>query len=57
MIHLIMEDFGYEQERLMLTWVSSAESDKFVAAVTKMTKLVKQLGPVASNQETVKETA
>jgi len=47
MIHELMEDFGYEKERLMLTWVSSAEPDKFVEAVTTMTNRIKALGPVA----------
>ena len=30
----IMEDFGYERERFALSWVSSAEPDKFAEAVT-----------------------
>ncbi len=41
-----MEDFGYEPDRFKLTWVSSAEPDKFVAAVTEMTASIKKLGPV-----------
>jgi coenzyme F420-reducing hydrogenase delta subunit len=48
-----MEDFGFEKERLMLTWVSSAEPDKFVEAVTTMTSRIKVLGPVAANLEAV----
>ncbi len=47
MIHELMEDFGFSEERLMLTWVSSAEPDKFVAAVIEMTNRIKALGPVA----------
>ena len=47
MIHELMEDFGFVKERLMLTWVSSAEPDKFVAAVVEMTNRIKALGPVA----------
>ncbi len=49
MIHELMEDFGFAAERLMLTWVSSAEPDKFVAAVIEMTNRMKALGPVAAN--------
>jgi len=41
-----LEDFGYEPDRFKLTWVSSAEPDKFVAAVTEMTAGIKKLGPV-----------
>ena len=48
MVSELLEDFGYEAERVKLTWVSSAEPDKFVAAVTEMTASVKRLGPVAS---------
>ena len=45
----LLEDFGYESERFSLTWVSSAEPDKFVAAVTEMTTRIRKLGPVDSN--------
>ncbi len=46
MVVELLEDFGYEAERFNLTWVSSAEPDKFVAAVTQMTARIKKLGPV-----------
>jgi len=46
MIAELLEDFGYEGERFELTWVSSAEPDKFVAAVTDMTARIKKIGPV-----------
>ena len=46
MVVSLLEDFGYEAERFNLTWVSSAEPDKFVEAVTKMTARIKKLGPV-----------
>ena len=49
MIHELMEDYGFEQERLMLAWASSAEPDRFVEAVVKMTDQVRRLGPVAAN--------
>jgi len=48
MINALLEDFGYESERFQIAWVSSAEPDKFVAAVTDMTKRIKQLGPINS---------
>ncbi len=51
MVHELMEDFGYEKDRLRLAWCSSAEPDKFVEAVTKMTARIKKLGPVAANSE------
>jgi coenzyme F420-reducing hydrogenase delta subunit len=49
MLVALLEDFGYESERFSLTWVSSAEPDKFVAAVTEMTARIRKLGPVDSN--------
>ncbi len=48
MIVELLEDFGFEAERFSLNWVSSAEPDKFVAAVTDMTTRIKRLGPVNS---------
>lgn len=52
MIHDLMEDYGFEQERLMLAWASSAEPDKFVEAVVRMTDQVRRLGPVTVNRTT-----
>ncbi len=49
MIHELMEDFGYEPQRLMLAWCSAAEPDKFVEAVTEMTDRIRKLGPVPAN--------
>jgi coenzyme F420-reducing hydrogenase delta subunit len=53
MVVELLEDFGYEPERFGLTWVSSAEPDKFVAAVTAMTERIKKLGPVNSQNASV----
>ncbi len=53
MIVELLEDFGYEAERFSLNWVSSAEPDKFVAAVTDMTTRIKRLGPVSSQDASV----
>ena len=46
MVVEVLEDYGYDPERFNLTWVSSAEPDKFVDAVTSMTARIRQLGPV-----------
>jgi F420-non-reducing hydrogenase iron-sulfur subunit len=43
MITELLEDFGYEEERFSIFWVSSAEPERFVQAVTEMTDRVKQL--------------
>ena len=53
MIVQLLEDFGYESERFSLNWVSSAEPDKFVTAVTEMTSRIKKLGPINSQDAPV----
>ncbi len=46
MINELLADYGYENERFVISWVSSADPDKFVAAVSEMTQRVRRLGPV-----------
>ncbi|MCD6224027.1 MAG: hydrogenase iron-sulfur subunit [Deltaproteobacteria bacterium] len=41
----LMEHMGVEPGRLHFSWVSSAESTKFVEVVNEVTKAVKALGP------------
>ena len=43
---------GIEPGRLHFSWISSAESTKFVDVVTKVTEAVRELGP---NQNFVKK--
>ena len=43
MIHEMLEDFGFEKERFSISWISSAEPEQFVLAVTEMTNTVKKL--------------
>jgi coenzyme F420-reducing hydrogenase delta subunit len=49
-----MEHMGIEPDRLHFSWVSSAESSKFVEVVSEVTSAVKALGP---NQNYVKTEA
>lgn len=41
----LLEQFGVEQERLKLEWVSAAEGARFAQVVTDFTSKVKELGP------------
>jgi len=41
----LLEQFGMEQERLKLEWVSAAEGARFAQVVTDFTSRVKELGP------------
>ena len=49
-----MEHMGIEPGRLQFSWVSSAESTKFVEVVKAVTETIKALGP---NQMFVKKEA
>ena len=41
----LMEYMGIEPGRLQFSWISSAESTKFVDVVNEVTESVKALGP------------
>ncbi len=40
-----MEHMGIEPGRLQFSWVSSAESTKFVNVVNEVTDIIRKLGP------------
>jgi len=42
----VLRDFGVEDERVRLEWVSASEGDKFARIVDEMTADIKQLGPL-----------
>lgn len=44
-IKLMVEDFGIEEERFRLEWISASEGGKFAQVVTEMVEKIKQLGP------------
>lgn len=44
-IKLMLQDFGIEEERFRLEWISASEGRKFAEVVTDMVGKVKQLGP------------
>lgn len=44
-INLMLEDFGLEEERFRLEWISASEGPKFAAVAAEMTKTLKELGP------------
>ena len=50
----LLEHMGIEPDRLHFSWISSAESTKFVAVVNEITAKVKALGP---NQRLIKPAA
>ena len=44
-IKLMLQDFGIEDDRFRLEWVSASEGPRFAQVVTEMTEKVKALGP------------
>lgn len=44
-IKLMLQDFGIEDERFKLEWVSASEGPKFSQVVKEFTGIIKQLGP------------
>lgn len=44
-IKLMLEDFGLEEERFRLEWISASEGPKFAKIVEDMTQSLKKLGP------------
>ena len=52
-----MEHMGIEPGRLQFSWVSSAESTKFVRVVTEVTQAIKDLGPNKTLVKTMPKVA
>lgn len=46
LLRRILSQFGIEEERLRLDWVSASEADKFVETINDMVKTIKALGPL-----------
>ena len=44
-IGLMLQDFGIEEERFRLEWVSASEGSRFARVVTEMVQEIRQLGP------------
>jgi len=54
MMKNLLEHMGIEAGRLHFSWISSAESTKFVKVVSEITEKVRAIGP---NQHFVKHEA
>ncbi len=52
-----MEHMGIEPGRLQFSWISAAESTKFVEVVTQVTNAVKELGPNLNSTKKLAEVA
>jgi F420-non-reducing hydrogenase iron-sulfur subunit len=45
----MLAQFGIEDERVRLDWVSASEGDHFAQVVSEMTEQIKKLGPFSRN--------
>jgi F420-non-reducing hydrogenase iron-sulfur subunit len=45
----MLSQFGIEEARVRLDWVSASEGDRFAGIVNEMTEQVRQLGPLYPN--------
>ena len=45
----MLAQFGIEEQRVRLDWVSASEGDRFAKIVNEMTEQVRQLGPFSGN--------
>jgi F420-non-reducing hydrogenase iron-sulfur subunit len=43
----MLKQFGIEEERVRLEWISASEGDRFASLVNDMTAKLKELGPIA----------
>lgn len=44
-IKMMLQDFGLEEERFRLEWVSASEAQRFAQVMKELTEMAKQLGP------------
>ena len=49
MLKKMLAQFGIEDERVRLDWVSASEGDHFATIVNEMTEQVRRLGPFNRN--------
>ena len=46
MLRKMLVQFGIEEDRLRLDWISASERDRFVEVVSEMVEKVRKLGPL-----------
>ena len=47
----LIAQFGIEEERLRLEWISASEADKLVRVVNEFTETLKKLGPLSLKEK------
>ena len=49
MLKKMLSQFGIEEERVRLDWISASEGDRFASVVSEMTEQIKKLGQFSRN--------
>lgn len=49
MLKKMLSQFGIEEQRVRLDWVSASEGDHFASIVNELTEEIKKLGPFGRN--------
>ena len=51
LLRMLLEQYGFDPERLKLEWVSASEGPKFQQTITDFVKLIKEIGPNPLKEE------
>ncbi len=46
LLHALLPQFGFERERVKLTWIGASDGIEFAETIAEMVKEIKMLGPV-----------
>ncbi|HIJ17379.1 MAG TPA: hydrogenase iron-sulfur subunit, partial [Thermoplasmata archaeon] len=45
LLKMLIQQFGYDPDRLRLEWISAGEGEKFQKTITEFTETINELGP------------
>jgi coenzyme F420-reducing hydrogenase delta subunit len=45
MLQILLEQFGFDPDRLKLEWISASEGEKFQKTIREFTEKIKEIGP------------
>ncbi len=53
LLHALLPQFGFERERVKLTWIGASDGIEFAETIAEMVKEIKMLGPVKTKLKMV----
>jgi F420-non-reducing hydrogenase iron-sulfur subunit len=45
LLRILLEQYGFDPDRLRLEWISASEGEKFQKTIKDFTKTIRELGP------------